>query len=158
MTKGYGLSGLRCGWVLAEPELAQRMWHLNDVFAATPVHPGELLSVLALDKLERVAARAQQLLETNRRAVNAFLDSRRGLRCFRPSFGTVVFPKLRKGNAEEFCSLLREKYETSVVSGQFFEMPKHFRVGLGGAAEMTAEGLRRLGCALDEYGKRRQHG
>jgi aspartate/methionine/tyrosine aminotransferase len=158
LTKGYGLSGLRCGWVLAEPELAQRMWHLNDVFAATPVHPGELLSVLALDKLERVAARAQQLLETNRRAVNAFLDSRRGLRCFRPSFGTVVFPKLRKGNAEEFCSLLREKYETSVVPGQFFEMPKHFRVGLGGAAEMTAEGLRRLGCALDEYGKRRQHG
>src|SRR6266513_4308470 len=25
LTKGYGLSGLRCGWILAEPELAQRM-------------------------------------------------------------------------------------------------------------------------------------
>jgi aspartate/methionine/tyrosine aminotransferase len=154
LTKGYGLSGLRCGWVLAEPELAERMWHINDVFAATPVHPGELLSMLALDKLEQVAARARQLLETNRRAVNAFLDSRRDLRCFRPSFGTVVFPKLRKGNVEEFCSLLREKYETSVVPGHFFEMPRHFRLGMGGDAEMTAEGLRRLGCALDEYGKR----
>ncbi|MCA1636460.1 MAG: pyridoxal phosphate-dependent aminotransferase, partial [Acidobacteria bacterium] len=29
LTKVYGLSGLRCGWVLAAPELAQRMWLLN---------------------------------------------------------------------------------------------------------------------------------
>ncbi|MGE5725536.1 MAG: aminotransferase class I/II-fold pyridoxal phosphate-dependent enzyme, partial [Acidobacteriota bacterium] len=127
--------------------------HVNDVFAATAVHPGELISVLALDRLEQIAARARQLLETNRRAVSAFLDSRRDLRCFRPSFGTVVFPRLRKGSVEEFCSLLREKFETSVVPGQFFEMPKHFRVGLGGDTQMTSEGLRRLGCALDEYGK-----
>ena len=34
LTKAYGLSGLRCGWILAEPELAQRMWRLNDLFAA----------------------------------------------------------------------------------------------------------------------------
>jgi len=24
LTKAYGLSGLRCGWILAEPELAKR--------------------------------------------------------------------------------------------------------------------------------------
>jgi aspartate/methionine/tyrosine aminotransferase len=154
LTKGYGLSGLRCGWVLAEPELAERMWRLNDVFAATAVHPGERLSVMALDRLPQIAARARQLLDINRQAVSAFLDARRDLRCFRPSFGTVVFPRLRKGSVEEFCSLLREKYETSVVPGGFFEMPPHFRVGMGGDTEMTAEGLRRLGHALNEYGKR----
>ena len=27
LTKVYGLSGLRCGWILAEPELAERMAH-----------------------------------------------------------------------------------------------------------------------------------
>ena len=154
LTKAYGLSGLRCGWVLAEPELAERMWRLNDVFAATAVHPGELLSVVALDRLERIAARARSILGANRRAVNAFLDSTRKLRCFRPAFGTVVFPQLRRGDVEEFCSLLRERYETSVVPGKFFEMPRHFRIGLGGDTEMTAEGLRRLGCVLDEYAKR----
>src|SRR5262249_38320497 len=26
LTKAYGLSGLRCGWILAEPELARRIW------------------------------------------------------------------------------------------------------------------------------------
>ncbi len=34
LTKGYGLSGLRCGWILAEPELAQRMRLLHDIFGA----------------------------------------------------------------------------------------------------------------------------
>lgn len=154
LTKAYGLSGLRCGWILAEPELAERMWRLNDVFAATAVHPGELLSVAALDRLEQIAGRAKGILEVNRRAVAAFLDSTRKLRCFRPEFGTVVFPQLRRGKVEEFCKLLREKYETSVVSGRFFEMPRHFRIGLGGDPEMTSEGLRRLGCALEEYSKR----
>jgi aspartate/methionine/tyrosine aminotransferase len=151
LTKAYGLSGLRCGWILAEPELAERMWRLNDVFGATAVHPGELLSVLALDRLQQIAARAGKILETNRQAVNALLDDRRELRCFRPSHGTVIFPKLRRGPVEGFCRLLREKYETSVVPGHFFEMPQHFRVGMGGDTEMTAEGLRRLGDALAEY-------
>jgi aspartate/methionine/tyrosine aminotransferase len=154
LTKAYGLSGLRCGWILAEPELAERMWRLNDLFAATAVHPGELLSVVALDHLEQIAARARSILDTNRRAVNDFLDSGRKLRCFRPAFGTVVFPQLRQGDVEEFCSLLREHYATSVVPGRFFEMPRHFRIGLGGDIEMTEEGLRRLGRALDEYAKR----
>jgi aspartate/methionine/tyrosine aminotransferase len=49
------------------------------------------------------------------------------------------------------CELLREKYETSVVPGRFFEMPAHFRVGLGGDSETLAEGLERLGGALDEF-------
>ncbi|HEX9671657.1 MAG TPA: pyridoxal phosphate-dependent aminotransferase, partial [Thermoanaerobaculia bacterium] len=29
LTKAYGLNGLRCGWVLAEPELARRIWRLT---------------------------------------------------------------------------------------------------------------------------------
>jgi aspartate/methionine/tyrosine aminotransferase len=39
LTKTYGLSGLRCGWVLAAPELARRIWLLDDLFAATAAHP-----------------------------------------------------------------------------------------------------------------------
>lgn len=154
LTKAYGLSGLRCGWVLAEPELAKRMWRINDVYGATAVHPGERMSVMALDRLETISGRAKNILGTNRQKMNALLDARRELRSFRPAFGTVMFPKLRRGNVDEFGQLLREKYETSVVPGQFFEMPQHFRIGMGGDIEMTAEGLRRLGCALEEYAQR----
>jgi aspartate/methionine/tyrosine aminotransferase len=150
LTKAYGLSGIRCGWVLAEPELAERMWKINDLYGATPVHAGELLSVIALDHLDRVAARAKEIIETNREALDSFLDSRRDLRCFRPQSGTIVFPRLSRGSGDEFFDFLTSKYETSVAPGRFFEKPEHIRIGIGGDPEMTAEGLRRIGKALDE--------
>jgi aspartate/methionine/tyrosine aminotransferase len=150
LTKTFGLSGLRCGWIFAEPDLAWRMWLLNDIFAATPVHAGERLSVLALNQIERIARKAKALLDVNRRLVNDFLDSREDLGVVRPQFGTVVFPRLHRGSADQLCQLLREKYETSVVPGRFFELPEHFRIGMGGDTEVLQTGLARLGAALDQ--------
>lgn len=153
LTKAFGLSGLRCGWIFAEPELARRMWMLNDLFAATPVHVGERLSVLALEQLEGIGQRARALLDTNRQLLNQFLDTRDDLETIRPPAGSIMFPRLKPGNAatvERLCALLRDKYETSVVPGIFFEMPAHFRIGLGGDSETLTAGLGRLGAALDE--------
>jgi hypothetical protein len=154
LTKAYGLSGLRCGWILAAPMLARRIWRLNDLFAATPAHPAERMSVMALDHLARFRDRARVLLNTNRPLVSAFLDSRADLECFRPPAGTVFFPRLSRGDPDAFFKLLREKYETSVVPGAFFEAPRHFRIGIGGETTALRAGLERLGAALDEFGKR----
>jgi aspartate/methionine/tyrosine aminotransferase len=151
LTKTYGLSGLRCGWILAAPELVHRMWRLNDLFAATAAHPAERMSVMAFDHLEQFRERARELLTTNRALLDAFLDSRDDLECFRPPAGSVVFPRLPRGEPEEFFQLLREKYETSVVPGRFFEMPRHFRLGIGGETAALKGGLERLGAALDEF-------
>jgi aspartate/methionine/tyrosine aminotransferase len=148
LTKAYGLSGLRCGWILAEEKLAERIWRLNDLFGATPVHSGELLSVAALDHLEKIGERARKLLESNRLAFNDFVSARNDLEVVPTRWGTISFPRLKRGSVEEFCGVLRTTYETSVVPGHFFEMPQHFRMGIGGDAEVTVAGLERLGAAL----------
>ena len=150
LTKAFGLSGLRCGWVLANPELTDRMWHINDLYGVNAAHPAELLSVIALDHLEAVTARAKQLLDANRPPLEAFLKSRADLEYFLPEYGTVVFPKLRNGDVEALDRLLREKYETAIVPGSYFDMPQHFRIGIGGDTEMTGIALERLSAALDE--------
>jgi aspartate/methionine/tyrosine aminotransferase len=154
LTKVYGLSGLRCGWILAAPTLAKKMWQLNDLFAAVAAHPAERMSVVAFNHLAQHRERSRALLTTNRAVLDAFLDSRVELECFRPVAGTVVFPRLTRGNAEEFLGLLRNKYETAVVPGKFFEMPQHFRIGIGGDTAGLRSGLERLGAALDEFAKR----
>ncbi|HEV8428114.1 MAG TPA: aminotransferase class I/II-fold pyridoxal phosphate-dependent enzyme [Pyrinomonadaceae bacterium] len=150
LTKAFGLSGLRCGWILAAPELAKRMWLLNDLFASTPVHSGERMSVVAFGQLEEIGTRAKELFDRNRKLLNEFLDTREDLEVVRPEFGTVMFPRVRHGSSEELCRLLREKYETTVVPGRFFEMPAHFRIGIAGDTATLEEGLDRLGKALDE--------
>ena len=154
LTKAYGLSGFRCGWVLAAPALARRMWQLSDLIIGSAVHPADMLSVVALDNLPKIMERTRTILDANRLALNSFLDSRSDLEVFRPIAGTVVFPRLKTGPVDEFCTLLREKYEAGVVPGKFFEMPTHFRIGIGGDIAMTAEALNRLGQALDEFAAR----
>jgi aspartate/methionine/tyrosine aminotransferase len=153
LTKVYGLSGLRCGWVLASPPLAKRMWLLNDLYGAVAAHAAERMSVIAFDHLEQFRERAHSLLTANRVVIDAFLDSRGDLECLRPSAGTVFFPRLTHGDPETFFKLLREKYETTVVPGAFFEMPRHFRIGIGGETAGLRAGLERLSAALDDFAK-----
>jgi aspartate/methionine/tyrosine aminotransferase len=156
LTKIYGLSGLRCGWILAEPELAQRIWRLNDLVANIPAHTAERLSCIALANLDVIRRRSLELLTTNHVLFNRFLDERDDVLAPRFDYGTISFPRLRTGRVDELCSLLREKYETSVVPGKFFGMPDHFRLGLGCETEIFAEGIQRLGNALDELAERDQ--
>jgi aspartate/methionine/tyrosine aminotransferase len=151
LTKAYGLSGLRCGWILTAPELAQRMRQLYDLFGANAAHPAERMSVMAFDHLTHFRDRARRLLETNRRLLDRFLDHCPELECFRPPAGTVAFPRLLHGDPDSFFQLLRRKYETSVAPGEFFELRDHFRIGIGGSTDELREGLERLGAALAEF-------
>ncbi|HEV2423117.1 MAG TPA: pyridoxal phosphate-dependent aminotransferase [Candidatus Acidoferrales bacterium] len=150
LTKAFGLSGLRCGWVLAPPPLAERMWRMNDLFGVIPAHVAELLSVFALDNLKEIEAYARTRLQTNRPILQQFLGSRRDLKAIGADAGTIAFPQLASGKVDALCQLLREKYDTAVVPGRFFEMPDHFRIGIGGKTELLEEALKRLGKALDE--------
>jgi len=54
----------------------------------------------------------------------------------------------RGGNTDSFLERLRMEFETSAVPGRFFEMPDHFRIGMGVNTEMFAEGLNRVDRAL----------
>jgi aspartate/methionine/tyrosine aminotransferase len=150
LTKAYGLSGLRCGWILAEPELIERMKMMNDLFSATPSHTSEILSIIALQKLSQIAERSKALLNTNRKLLQQFFEEQHSsLEVILPPSGTIAFPKLKDRDPEKFFTELREKYETLVVPGKFFEMPEHFRIGIGGPTETLTEGLARLRKALE---------
>src|SRR5262249_14848989 len=148
LTKAYGLSGIRCGWVLAAPELVEHMWHLHDIHSGTPVFPGEQLSAIAFEKLTQIAQEQKSRLDANRSLLRRFLDSRDDLDCFWPDHGTVVLPRLKKGSVDELCDLLRKDFEVTVVPGRFFECPDRFRIGVGGMTEDVKAALVALGRGL----------
>jgi len=148
LTKAYGLSGLRCGWVLARPELAWRMRRLNDLFGATPVHVAELISVVAFKHLPFLRDRARHIVEADRRLLDDFFARESALSVVRTESGTTAFPRLRHGMSEGLVQRLRTEFETSVVPGAFFEMPEHFRIGWGVETAVFAEGLKRIRQAL----------
>lgn len=153
LTKAYGLSGLRCGWILAQPDLVKRMWQICDFTYGLPAHPAELLALVALDNLGKIRERARTLLDTNRPLINQFLAQHPDLDCEPSRFGTTIFPRLRTGNAAEFVAMLREQFETGVVPGGFFEAPQHFRMGLCGTTDSLRNGLERMDAALSSFQK-----
>jgi aspartate/methionine/tyrosine aminotransferase len=149
LTKAYGLSGLRCGWVLAPTAVAERMRRLNDLFAVLPPHLSERLSVVAFDRLPALRARANTMIDTNRAAYIEILGSHPGLDQVVFDHGTTVFPRLIHADADQLFDLLVTKFDTSVVPGRFFGRPDHIRIGLGADPAMTRAGLERLRKALN---------
>jgi aspartate/methionine/tyrosine aminotransferase len=150
LTKVYGLSGLRCGWILAEPDLAERMWRLNDLFGVNQAHPSERLACIAFDRINEVIGDNPAMLERNRALFNAFTTSRDDVECTPAKHGITAFPRWSGGDTESLKDHLRERYDTAVVPGRWFEMPEHFRVGFGLPTPDFEEGLNRLGSALDD--------
>jgi aspartate/methionine/tyrosine aminotransferase len=148
LTKVYGVSGLRCGWILAHPDLAWKMRRLNDLYSATPVYPGLLLAVAVFKHLNRLREKARPIVEADRKVLRDFLRQQSALSAVWTDWGTTSFVQLIDGNADDFLERLRAQFETSAVPGRFFEMPDHFRIGMGVNTEMFAEGLDRISRAL----------
>src|SRR4029077_18394739 len=151
LTKVYGVSGLRCGWILAQPDLAWKMRRLNDLYSATPVHPGELLSVAAFKYMGLLRETARRIVEADRNLLRDFLAQQLTISAVWTDWGTTSFLRLsrdRGSNADVFLERLQSEFDTSAVPGRFFEMPDHFRIGMGMNTEMFAEGLNRIGRAL----------
>lgn len=150
LTKVFGLGGLRCGWIVAEPALAERMWQLKNLFGVNEAHPTAGLALCALRKSGEILTRARLILDANRAAWNSFLEGRDDLEAERATIGTTAFPRVLSGDADALCVRLRERYATSLVPGRFFRAPEHVRLGLCGDPDSFREGLDRLGRALDD--------
>jgi aspartate/methionine/tyrosine aminotransferase len=150
LTKSYGLSGLRCGWILSSNDVAERIRRTRDVVDGTGSILSERLAVVAFTHLDGLLNRATWLMAKNRPLIHDFLRSRTDL-AWAPSSGTVVFPRLRNVvDTTGFAERLLEERQTAVVPGRFFQVPAHVRVGFGGPTETLRSGLQALAAALDE--------
>ena len=151
LTKIYGLSGLRCGWILAEPDLARAMWRLNDLVRIDPGAPGRTAERRGPGESRSDPANAQEKSSKRIAPAAAISGHQRAVSAPRTEFGTTAILRLANGNVDDFLSRLRTEYETSAVPGRFFGLPHHFRIGMGVDTEMFREGLERIGRALDTF-------
>lgn len=149
LTKVYGLSGVRCGWVLAAPEIVKKIYRLNDLFGVNNPYVTDQISCVALQHLPEIAKWSRELLDKHRGIANEFLSATPELESEPLTAGTVIF--LRSPVAvEKLCNLLREKYETVITPGHFFGAPERVRIGIGGETAIFTEGLARVRLALRE--------
>jgi aspartate/methionine/tyrosine aminotransferase len=153
LTKSYGLSGLRCGWVLAQADLADRLRRVRDFMGAVGSVPSDGLALAAFRQLPRLMERTRTLLEPNQKLIRELLAAcSDDLDCVLPGRSMMVFPRLRKEEDSQPLHDRLRRLETSIVPGRFFESPRHFRLGFAVRPEDVATGLRHLSAALRQPG------
>lgn len=148
LTKVYGASGVRCGWILAQPHHVQAMWRLNDLYGVVPAHAANQISVMLFEHLDAIREKWRKVVTADRAALADFMREHPELTAPATDWGTTAFVRLSGRDTPAFIQRLRDEFETSVVPGRFFGAPDHFRIGMGVNSEMFQEGLRRIGQAL----------
>ncbi len=148
MTKSFGLDGIRLGWVLAEPGLAERMRRLNDLFSINTAHPSERIAARALERADMLLADSTALLSRNIDVVDAFVNEHDDLSWAKPRAGTIGFVQMRGVDVDQWVDRLHAEYEVAVVPGRFFGVNDHFRVSFTLETALLREGLARMGEAL----------
>jgi aspartate/methionine/tyrosine aminotransferase len=149
LTKSYGLSGLRCGWILCAPELADRLRRTKDLMESVGSVPSDTLALAAFRQLPRLTARSRAIMEPNVAQVHAFLAGHaEWLDCVVPPRSMTVFPRLRQEEDSQALHDWLRGRETSIVPGKFFESPRHFRLGFAVAPEDVRAGLGHLSAGL----------
>jgi aspartate/methionine/tyrosine aminotransferase len=150
LTKSYGLAGLRCGWILSSPPVAERLRRARDVVDGTGPIVTERLATLAFEHLDDLIGRARRILAANVPKVRDFVAGRPELEWVPPDGGTVAFPRIRGvDDTRRFVERLIAERDTIVVPGRFFEAPSHFRLGFSGRTDVLEGGLAALAAALD---------
>ncbi|NNF12987.1 MAG: aminotransferase class I/II-fold pyridoxal phosphate-dependent enzyme [Gemmatimonadetes bacterium] len=152
LTKSYGLSGLRIGWILADPHTVERVWRARDVVDGIGSVPSDVLGALAFSHLDALLERARDILGPGFGLLRDFVESRPELDWVEPPGGSVGFPRLKgTDDAAPFLDHAARDFEVSVTPGRLFGEPAHFRVAVAGERETLERGLEALGQALDAW-------
>lgn len=156
LSKAYSLPGLRTGWIVAPPDVADRLWSYHDYTTIGISLLSDRLAAVALapETRQRIRARVQRVLHENYPVVQHWLVEHRDvLRHVPPRAGGIAWIKLSNDlpvAAGELAEQLRREKSVLIVPGtQFGEGYERFiRIGFAGHREHLEEGLARFSEAL----------
>jgi len=149
LTKVFGLAGLRCGWILAPPQIVKKMKIFLDYSLVEGVYIAELISSKMFERLDSIKLKKKDRIRQNSSLIKAFIESEERLSWVEPSGGIICFPRVESGlSGDEVAFILRKEFDTALVPGSFFESPQHFRLGMDVESVVLAEVLENIKTVL----------
>ena len=131
--KALSIPGLRIGWLIdADAQRRSALLDLRSYFTISGSPLTEAVGAHVLAHAGEVLGRLQSVSRANLELLTKFMHAHReAIGWTPPAGGTTCFPWLRDGrDARPLCELLA-KDGVLVAPGDCFEMPAHFRIGVG---------------------------
>lgn len=151
ISKTYGMTGFRIGWVIANRKLVKI---ITNIQSQTTTCNSPICQVAAEAVLTGNQSCVDELVATiqkNRNTMIRGLQSIPGVKVEKPEGAFYCFPDFSALNKDSMAlaELLLKKALVITVPGKDFGMEGHLRLSYAGAASEVAEGLARIKWALD---------
>ena len=133
-SKTYGLAGLRIGWIATKnKKVYQNMAALKDYTTICNSAPSEFLAEVAIRNRQKLIDRNLGIIKHNLAIIDDLFSRHADLfQWVRPQAGSMGFPRLLKGDIEDFCDDLVRKAGVLLLPGSMYDDSRnHFRLGLG---------------------------
>jgi aspartate aminotransferase len=151
VSKLYGMTGFRIGWVVAPRKLVEVM---NNLQAQTTSNASVISQAAAEGALTGVQSLVENLrltIQNNRDVMMEELNAFTGIRLTKPEGTFYCLPDFRayRENSIELAEFLLKKALVVTVPGSAFGMEGHLRLSYAGSMKDVTEGVERLKWALD---------
>jgi aspartate/methionine/tyrosine aminotransferase len=152
LTKTFGLSTLRCGWIAAAPAALESIRALSDRVEFGVSNLAHAIAATVLERPKPFASHTDAIIAAARPVIQCYWDawSADGLIAGTlPPFGCIAFPRLPNVvDTTEFANRLAADTGVLVAPGEYFGAPGHVRIGFGLPRPALEQGLAALDLAL----------
>lgn len=155
LTKIYGLSTLRCGWIVATPEVLAPVRALSDQFEFGISKLSHAVAALVMENSAEFDAYWQGVIAQSRPVMETYFARWQadGLISGQlPDYGCIAFPRLAGiDDTLAFSNWLADRFGVIVVPGELFRAPGHVRIGFALAKQELENALAHFTEGLKEY-------
>jgi aspartate/methionine/tyrosine aminotransferase len=155
LTKIYGLSTLRCGWIVAAPAVMRTIRVLNDEVEFGVSNLAHAVAAMVLERRERFDAYSAGIVSRGRPVIEAYFAHwhAHGLIAGDlPEFGCIAFPRLIGiDDTDAFSDWIAARGAVVVAPGSYFGAPGHVRIGFGLDPTTLEYGLQALTDGMKTY-------
>jgi aspartate aminotransferase len=151
ISKLYGMTGFRIGWVIACKQLVEIMTNVQAQTTSTTSIILQAAAEGALMGLQSIVDGLRLMIENNRNVMMQELQSFNGVRIIKPGGTFYCLPDFRayNKNSLELSRFLLKKALVVTVPGKEFGMEGHLRLSYCGTIKDIKQGVERIKWALD---------
>ena len=143
MSKCWSMAGVRLGWIVTgDMDLIRRCHERRDYDTISCPVIDDRLAALALANKDKIIARNREILNTNRRILDDWVNATPDVYYQRPVAGTTALVYYKKDMpSRELCDRLIRETGVFFTPGECFEMEGSVRIGYAYDSRVLQEGL-----------------
>jgi aspartate/methionine/tyrosine aminotransferase len=158
LSKAYGLSGLRIGWIVGPAKMIESVWRRHEYATISAGVIDMFLAEIALAEPARSAllARTRRLIREGYAHLEEWIGRHSGVLSIVPPESTALaFVRFHLNMSSiDVAEEIRRRANVLVAPGEYFGIEHHLRMTHGLKLEYLTEALNRMGVAFEELAAR----